>query len=203
MVLPKPLVPTRTRLRASGRKSRASARSITSRSVFLGQDQSKSAMGLNFLISDSRNLRSRLRWVRSATSACARRSRIWRGDQRCFVARARKSSTPPATACKPICSSCSGRLLLGVVVVRIGELIVSLQIVGADIQRLRLGMTAEIQRRQGRRAMVSTQQEGDRRGAWRISLQRFADGAAQIGYAIYVQQTEQLGGLTGGIGPCD
>ena len=79
-----------------------------------------------------------------------------------------------------------------------GELIVSLQIVGADIQRLRLGMAAEIQRRQGRRAMVSTQQEGDRRGARRIALQRFADGAAQSGYAIQVQQTEQLGGLTGG-----
>ena len=33
----------------------------------------------------------------------------------------------------------AGRLLLGVVVVRVGEFIVSLQIVGTDIERLRLG----------------------------------------------------------------
>jgi DNA replication protein DnaC len=37
------------------------------------------------------------------------------------------------------------------------DLLLSLQIMGADIQRLRLGMAAEIQRRKGRRAMVSTQ----------------------------------------------
>ena len=39
---------------------------------------------------------------------------------------------------------------------------VSLQIVRTDIQRLRFRMAAEIQRRQGCRAMVSAQQEGDR-----------------------------------------
>ena len=128
-------------------------------------------MGLNFLISERRRRRSRLRWARSAASVWARCSRIWRGDQRCLVARARKSSTSAATACRPICSSCAGRLLLGVVVVRVGELIVSLQIVGADIQRLRLRMAAEIQRRQGRSAMMATQQEGDRGGARRIPLQ--------------------------------
>lgn len=38
---------------------------------------------------------------------------------------------------------------LRVVVVRMGEFIVSLQIVGPDIQGLRLGMAAEIQRRKG------------------------------------------------------
>jgi len=46
--------------------------------------------------------------------------------------------------------------------VRAGELIVGLQIVGADIQRLGFGMAAEIDRRQRRGAMVSPQQEGNR-----------------------------------------
>ena len=48
-----------------------------------------------------------------------------------------------------------GRLLLGVVVVRVGEFIVGLQIVRTDIQRLSLRMAAEIERRQRRRAMVA------------------------------------------------
>src|SRR5215831_4634779 len=167
IVLPSPLVPTKIRLRASGRKSNVRARSITSRSILVGQDQLKSAMGLNFLISERRRRRSRLRWARSAASFWARYSKICRGDQRCLVARARKSSTPPARACKPICSSCAGKLLLRVVVARVGELIVGLQVVGTDIQRLRLGMAAEIQRRQGRGAMIPTQQERDRGGARR------------------------------------
>src|ERR1035438_10666669 len=47
IVLPKPLRPTRTRLRVSPRKSSVNARSIMSRSIFVGQDQSKSAMGLD------------------------------------------------------------------------------------------------------------------------------------------------------------
>src|SRR6476469_7257853 len=99
------------------------------------------------------------------------------------MARAKKSSTSAATACKPICSSCAGRLLLGVVVARVGELIVSLQIVGTDFQRLRLRMAAEIQCRQGRRAVIPTQQKRHRGGTRGIPLQRFPDGAAQSGYA--------------------
>jgi hypothetical protein len=43
-----------------------------------------------------------------------------------------------------------------------GEVIVSLQIVGTNIQSLSLWMTAEIQRRQGDGTLVSAQQEGDR-----------------------------------------
>src|SRR6266496_1111387 len=46
MVLPTPLAPRSTRLRCSSTKSRVKARSMTSRSIFLGQTQSKSAMGL-------------------------------------------------------------------------------------------------------------------------------------------------------------
>src|SRR5205807_9619322 len=155
-------------------------------------------MGLNFLISERRRRRSRLRWARSAASVCARCSRIWRGDQRCLVARARKSSTSVARACKPICSSCVGRLLGVVVVARVGEFIVSLQIVGADIQRLSLRMTAEIQRRQGYGAMVPTQQEGDRGGTRRIPFESFPNGAAQSSHAVQIQQAEQLCGLPGG-----
>src|SRR5512143_2764653 len=100
-------------------------------------------------------------------------------------------------ACRPICSSCDDRLLVGVVVTRMGELIVSLQIVRTDIQRLSLGMAAEIKGRQRRRALAPAQQEGDRRGPRRIPFQSFADGAAQSGYAVQVQQPQQLGGLTG------
>src|SRR5689334_23636802 len=198
IVLPSPLVPIRIRLRASGRKSNVSARSMTSRSILVGQDQLKSAMGLNFLISESRRRRARLRWARSAISLSVRCSRICRGDRRCLVARARKSSTPAAKACKPICSSCDGRLLFGVVVARMGELIVGLQIVGTDIQRLRLRMAAEIHCRQGRSALIPAQQKSDRGGTWRIPFQRFPDGAAQSGYAVQIQQAEQVGGLTGG-----
>jgi hypothetical protein len=47
--------------------------------------------------------------------------------------------------------------LLGVVVVGVGEFIVSLQIVGADIQRLGFRMTAEIQRRQRCGTLVPAQ----------------------------------------------
>jgi hypothetical protein len=59
-------------------------------------------------------------------------------------------------------------------------------------------MAAEIECRQGRSAMVATQQESDRGGARRIPFERFPDGAAQSGYAIEIQQTKQLSGLTGG-----
>src|SRR6266545_1349219 len=155
-------------------------------------------MGLNFLISERRSRRSRLRWARSAASVCVRCSRIWRGAQRCLVARARKSSTSLATACKPICSSCAGRLLLGVVVARVGEFIVSLQIVGTDIQRLSVGMPAEVHCRQWRGAMLPAQQEGDRGGPRRIPFQSFPDGAAQSGHAVQIQQTEKLCALAGG-----
>ena len=65
-----------------------------------------------------------------------------------------KSSNPAAKACKPICSSCAGRLLLEVIVAWVGEFIISLQIVGTDLQSLRLRMPAQIQRRQGRGALL-------------------------------------------------
>src|SRR5215831_15667720 len=196
IVLPRPLLPTSTRLRASGRKSSVRARSMTSRSILVGHDQSKSAIGLNFLISERRSRRSRLRWARSTASTCANCSRIWRGDQRCLVARARKSSTSVATACKPICSSWAGRLLLGIVVVRVGEFIVGLQTVGTNLEGLSFRMAAEIQRRQGSGTTVPAQQEGDRGGARSIAFQGFPRGAPQRSHAIQIQQAEELCGLT-------
>src|SRR5512138_3649972 len=45
--------------------------------------------------------------------------------------------------------------------------------------------------------MIATEEESDRGGARRIPFERFADGAAQSGYPIQIQQTEQLRGLTG------
>ena len=42
------------------------------------------------------------------------------------------------------------------------------------------------------------QQESDRRGTRRIAFQRFADGSAQCGGAILIQQFEQLRGLAAG-----
>ena len=77
MVLPSPLAPTRMMLRASLRKSSVKARSMTSRSMRVGQDQSKSAIGLNLLMPESRRRVSRLRRDRSASSACATCSKIW------------------------------------------------------------------------------------------------------------------------------
>lgn len=67
IVLPSPLVPIKIGLWASGRKSNVRARSMTLRSILVGQDQLKSAMGLNFLISERRRRRSGLRWARRWT----------------------------------------------------------------------------------------------------------------------------------------
>src|ERR1017187_7037363 len=95
------------------------------------------------------------------TFSGGQRPRSWRGDQRSLVARATKSSSSAGTARKPICSSWAERLWLGIVVVWIGEFIVGLQIVGANVKCLRFRMPAEIDCRQPHGALVSPQQEGD------------------------------------------
>src|ERR1700758_4976013 len=198
IVLPNPLRPTRIRLRPSGTKSRVSARSTTSRSILLGHVHSKSAMGLNFLMPLSRNRRSRLRRERSAISACTTCSSSTRGDQRALVARARKSSSSAGRARKPICSSCPDRLFSGVIVVVVGEFIVGLQVVRANVDRLGFGVTTQIDR-QGCSGLGGTlvlpQQESDRRSARRIPLQGFTDGSAQRRRPVEIQQFEQLCGL--------
>src|SRR5689334_16230529 len=118
-------------------------------------------MGLNFLIPDRRSRRSRLRRERSAISAWASCSRIWCGDQRALLARARKSSSCAGNARRPICWSKAGRLRVVVVVSLVaGELIVGLQVVRSNIDGLRLRMAAEIQG-QAWRSRLAPEQERD------------------------------------------
>src|SRR5439155_1183895 len=196
MVLPKPLRPTRIRFNAEPIKSSVRARSITSRSILAGQDQSKSAMGLKLLMPLMRRRRSRLRRERSAASAVTNCSRIWRVDQRDLVARAMKSSSCAGRAHRPICWSWEERLLLVVVFVA-GEFIVGLQIMRADVEGLRLWMAAEIDGQQWG-ARLAAKQEGDGRSAWRFAFERFGDGAAERGGSILVQQLHQVRGLMSG-----
>src|SRR5450631_4357850 len=197
IVLPNPLRPTRTRLRESGMKSSERARSMISRSILLGQVHSKSARGLNFLMPENRSRRSKLRRERSLTSAWASCSSKIRGDQRDLVALARKSSRSAGNAHKPICWSCAARLGIGFIVVVACEFIVGLQVVRPKLDRLSLGIAAQIdgQWRMGRRSTQFTEQKGNGRGARRISFQRFTDGSTQRGSAIQVQQSDQLSGL--------
>src|SRR5262249_2956164 len=173
------------------RKSSVRARSMTSRSILVGQFHSKSAMGLKRLMPEKRRRRSRLRRERSPISAWANCSRIWRGDQRALAARARKSSRLSCRARSPICWSCADRLLLGVVVFRVGELIVGLQAMGSNINGLRLWVAAEIHCDTAR-TWLAAQQEGDRGGARGVPFQSFEDGAAERHRAVLIQEFEQL-----------
>ena len=72
------------------------------RSICVGQDQSKSAMGLKLFTPLRRMRRSKLRRDRSVISARAISSSSCRPDQRALVARARKSSSCVGIAHKPI-----------------------------------------------------------------------------------------------------
>src|SRR5215471_1109694 len=198
MVLPKPLVPSSTRLRASERKSKVSARSMMSRSILVGQSHSKSAIGLKLLMPEKRRRRSRLRRACSAISAWANCSNIWRGDQRALVARARKSSSSAGRARSPMSLSWSTRLggFIGVLLGRAGEFVVGLQILRPHLDQLSLRMTAQIHRRGRRgRAGESAQQESDGGGARGMAFERLANGAAQSGGAVQIQEPEELSGL--------
>ena len=76
----------------------------------------------------------------------------------------------------------------------VGELIVRLQIVRTDIDRLRLRMAAEIKgQRHGSR--LAAQQKRDRIGAWRGAFERFLDCPPQCGGTILVEQFGQPGGF--------
>ncbi len=81
-----------------------------------------------------------------------------------------------------------------------GELIVGLQIVGTDIQRLSLGwllrsMLAPVKERWFRRNATEKA-----RGVFRSRVSRMA---RHNGYAVEVQQRQQLGGLTGSRFACE
>src|SRR5215472_54724 len=200
MVLPRPFGPTRTKLRASRMKPSVRACSMTSRSIFLGQPHSKSAMTLNFLMLDLRSRRSKLRRERSWASSWASCSSSMRGDQCALVARARKSSRLAGMVFSPICLSWAGRSFVGLMLL-VGELIIGLQVVRGNLEGLHFRMAAEIHGR-GRgallRALPSAEDERYGRSAWRIALESFLNGAAQFGRTIAVQELDQLGSLISG-----
>src|SRR5450631_1326076 len=117
-----------------------------------------------------------------------------------------KSSSCAGTAHKPICRSCVDKLLLVIVIAVVivlvpvfsaGEVIVSLQIMRTDIERLGLWMAAEIE---GNRcgARLTAEQECDGGSAWRVALQCFDDGASHSGNAVLLQQLHQLRRLSAG-----
>src|SRR4029077_3743543 len=103
-----------------------------------------SAMGLKRLMLDIRRRRSRLRRERSHTSSWASCSRSMGGDQRVFVARARKSSRLGGITRRPICLSWVTRSFVGVVVIMAEEFIVGLQVVRFYIERLQLRVATEV-----------------------------------------------------------
>ena len=61
----------------------------------------------------------------------------------------------------------------------------------ANVERLGLRMAAEIHGQQ-RGSRLTAKQEGDRRSAWRVALERFSDGAAKRGGSVLVQQLHQV-----------
>src|SRR5580704_4325212 len=96
-----------------------------------------------------------------------------------------------ATARSPIRSNCWRRLSFGFIVASVGKLIVGLQVMWADFKAQGLGMAAQIQRK--RHGVIGlAQQEGHRRGAWRVSFKRLADGASHRSRAVAIKQVEQV-----------
>src|SRR5215469_7687816 len=119
------------------------------------------------------------------------------GDQRAFVARARKSSRLAGMVFRPMCRSCAGRSFLGLTVL-VGELIVGLQVVRGDIKRFEFRVLAEIHGRESRAllgTLSSAQDERHGRSAWSIALECFLDSTAQLRSPVGVQEFEELRGL--------
>src|ERR1700680_3641538 len=144
MVLPTPLGPRTTRFLPSRRKSSATARSSKGRSIFLGQFQSKSAMGLKVPSRVRTVRRSRERRERSAVSVAAMCSSKARGPRRRWVAVASRSSRPPAVACRPRARSCATRSFIDVLLGCVGEVVIGRQRVGPHVEGGELGAVAQI-----------------------------------------------------------
>src|SRR5712691_3085742 len=202
MVLPTPLAPRSTRLRCSSTKSRVKARSMTSRSIFLGQFQSKSAMGLKRPMRERSSRLSRLRLAPSVSSRRTISSTTWRGEKRPLLARARKSSLPSAKAMRPIWVSCSLRSGVFVVVVCTGKLIVDLRLVGPDHEVGQIGTAREVdgQRRPGLgRAAAPHQQVGDGGNARCVTLEGLDQGGPEGLRPVVVEQAQELYGGGAGV----
>src|SRR5450432_2412055 len=118
-----------------------------------------------------------------------------------------KSSSCAGKAHKPICpncldKSCVDKLVLVIVIVVVlvfgaGEVIVSLQIMRTDVERLGLWMAAEIESDWCRTGLAA-QQECDGGSTGRVALQCFHNGAAHSGNAVLLQQFHQLRRLSAG-----
>src|SRR6516225_7006108 len=203
MVLPKPAVPHKMRLRPWVMKSRVKARSIKGRSILLGQLHSKSAIGLKRRNRAWARRRSRLRRAASWISERAISSRSWRGLQRPVAARATRSSSESAVRTRPSCFNCATRSLLGIgLFFRVlGEIIVSLQSGIGDGQVFQIGTPREIDS-EGRAlpplAMAAGQDKGHRRQARGVMLQSLAQSGSEFRGAIVIEQAKQLHGEPGG-----
>src|SRR5258708_4624319 len=198
MVLPRPLLPTSARLRPSRMKSRVSARSMRSRSILLGQFQSKSAIGLKRPMRALLSRLSRLRRLWSISSKRTISSSICMGDIRLLVTRARKSSRMRAMASSPILSRRSLRLVgvvVAVVVVAANELIVGLRGMGFDVEVLEVGPAREIDR--GSEPSLSDspspgEEEDDRADVGSSSGEGLVHRDTQLRGPVVVEQEQEL-----------
>src|SRR6266705_5527936 len=199
MVLPRPLVPMSARLRPSRTNSRVRARSMRSRSIFLGQFQSKSAMGLR---RPMRALRSRLSWLRrllSISSSRAISSRICTGDRRLLVARARKSSRERPIACRPTLSRRLARSV-AFVIVAAREFIVGLRGMRFDVEVLEIGPAREVDRQTHpslRRSPAFGEDERDGADARGLPGEGLLHGRAELFGSVVVEKQQQLLGDAG------
>src|SRR6266581_234882 len=196
MVLPRPLVPMRARFLPSRMKSRVSERSMRSRSIFFGQFQSNSAIGLKRPMRARLSRFSRLLRLWSISSRRAISSSTCTSERRPLVARARKSSSMRAMACRPILSRRPLRSVgFVVVIVAASELIVGLRRMGFDVEVLEIGTAREIDG-QGdpalRRAPTLGEQEDDRADVGGVPLERLGYGGAQLHVPVVVEQEQQL-----------
>src|SRR5260370_35051024 len=95
---------------------------------------------------------------------------------------------------RPMCLSCASRSFIGIgLMVLVGELIVGLQIVRDDIERLQFWVATEIHRGGSGvllRALPSAQDEGHRRSTGRVALECFPNGRTQLGGPEGVQELE-------------
>jgi hypothetical protein len=79
--------------------------------------------------------------------------------------------------------------------VLVGELIVGLQIMRGDIERLQFWVATEIHRGGSGvllRALPSAQDRGHRRSTWRVALECFPDGRTQLGGPVGILLAENV-----------
>src|SRR3990172_269180 len=198
-VLPSPCAATRTRFSRFRTSSPDRARSRAGRSMWVGQFQSNSSIGLKRPSFASPRRRSRERRSRSAVSCRTSSSSTTRALQRCLVARARKSSRSSAVRGRRKACSCEASSVL-CVVVEAGERIVGLQVVGGDVQAADVRARGQLEGDSGEqalRALPLLEPQGHRGGGRRAAAQGL--GQSRIGRlgAVVVEQPDELAGRVG------